>query len=100
MTAIESMENGVLILNVSGQLNAVTSLVLHGILEERMPEAEKVIFEFRNLDYISSGGLRELLYAYEAMKSKDGILIHHANPEVREVLDVTGFSTIFEIEEE
>ena len=100
MTAIESMENGVLILDVSGQLNAVTSLELHGILDEKMPEAEKVIFEFRDLNYISSGGLRELLYAYEAMNSKDGILIRHAKPEVREVLDITGFSTIFEIEED
>ena len=100
MTAIESMENGVLILDVSGQLNAVTSLELHSILEERMPEAEKLIFEFKNLSYISSGGLRELLYAYEAMNPKGGMLIRHANPEVREVLDVTGFSTIFEIEEE
>lgn len=100
MTAIESMENGVLILDVSGQLNAVTSLELHGILEERMPEAEKLIFEFKDLDYISSGGLRELLYAYETMNPKGGMLIRHANPGVREVLDVTGFSTIFEIEEE
>ena len=56
MTAIESMENGVLILDVSGQLNAVTSLELHSILEERMPEAEKLIFEFKDLSYISSGG--------------------------------------------
>ena len=100
MTAIESMENGVLILDVSGQLNAVTSLELHSILEERMPEVEKLIFEFKDLDYISSGGLRELLYAYEAMNPKGGMLIRHANPGVREVLDVTGFSTIFEIEEE
>ena len=100
MTAIESMENGVLILDVSGQLNAVTSLELHSILEERMPEAAKLIFEFKDLDYISSGGLRELLYAYEAMNPKGGMLIRHANPGVREVLDVTGFSTIFEIEEE
>ena len=65
-----------------------------------MPEAEKLIFEFKDLDYISSGGLRELLYAYEAMNPKGGMLIRHANPGVREVLDVTGFSTIFEIEEE
>ena len=98
MTIVESLENGVLTMRVDGRLNAVTSLELHDKLMEFMPKAERLIFEFEDLDYISSGGLRELLIAYEEMSRKDGMVIRHVNPEVEEVLNLTGFRTIFEIE--
>lgn len=98
MAVVESMDNGVLKLDCSGKLNAVTSLELHDKLTAFMPEADSVVFDFKHLKYISSGGLRELLLAYEAMEPKGGIKIINVGPEVREVLDVTGFSVIFEIE--
>ena len=100
MTIVESMEDGALVLDVSGQLNAVTSLELHDKLLELMPEADRLVFDFKNLAYISSGGLRELLIAYETMDPKGGMKITNACPEVREVLDITGFSTIFEMDDE
>lgn len=99
MTIVESLENGVVIMKVDGRLNAVTSLELHDKLMEFMPKAQKLIFEFEDLEYISSGGLRELLIAYDEMSRKDGMVIRHVSPEVEEVLNLTGFSTIFEIEE-
>lgn len=98
MAVKQSLENGVLTLNVSGALNAVTSLELHDQLTEYMPKADKLIFDFKELDYISSGGLRELLIAYEEMSARGGMEIRNVSPEVLEVLDMTGFSTIFDIE--
>ena len=98
MAVTERMEDGVLTLDVSGRLNAVTALELHDKMMELMPKAEKLIFDFTNLDYISSGGLRELLIAYEAMNPKGGVIIRNINPEVQSVLAMTGFSSIFTIE--
>ncbi|MDO4804374.1 MAG: STAS domain-containing protein [Lachnospiraceae bacterium] len=93
-----SLENGVLTLAPSGKLNAVSCLELHDKMMTFMPQAEKLIFDFADVDYVTSAGLRELLIAYEEMSSKDGIAIRNVNDEVMSALVMTGFDSYFEIE--
>jgi len=59
---------------------------------------KKILVKFENLHYISSGGLRVLLAAAKQLKTADGELrICDLNEVVKEVFDISGFSTIFKI---
>ena len=56
---------------------------------------ESVIFDFENLEYISSSGLRLIL---KCKKLIDSTIIINCNPEVFEVFNITGFSEMMHIE--
>ncbi|OZA88859.1 MAG: anti-anti-sigma factor, partial [Azorhizobium sp. 39-67-5] len=48
--------------------------------------------------YVSSSGLRALLVAGKAMRTaKRDLALRSLQPQIREVFDISGFSTLFEI---
>ena len=56
-------------------------------------------FDFSQLEYLSSAGLRLLLIWFKAMVDKGGSLrVLHPRPEVMEILEMTGFVTFLPIE--
>mgnify|MGYP005904235345 CR=1 FL=1 len=81
---------------VSGSLNTNTSRQLEEALDPVLGTAPNLVFDLSGLDYISSAGLRVLMVAYKRQGGR-GVVIEHPNDEVREVFDITGFSTLFEI---
>ena len=58
---------------------------------------DELVFDFEELTYISSAGLRVLLSAHKAMSAKGGMKITHVNEIVQEVFEVTGFPDILTI---
>ena len=55
-------------------------------------------FDFSELEYISSAGLRVLMMAQKAMMASGGEMeIASPNDMVRSVFDMTGMSSIFNI---
>lgn len=59
----------------------------------------QLLIDMKQLEYISSAGLRVLLAAYKKLKAKGGSLrICHVNDVVMEVLEVTGFKDKINIE--
>ncbi len=81
-----------------GRLDTTTSPMLEKELSELYSSAEKMIIDFKGLDYISSAGLRVLLSAQKVMKAKGGLVITNVNDIVSEVFEVTGFADILDIE--
>ena len=64
-----------------------------------MPEdVDTLVFDFANLDYVSSAGLRVILRAHRSMRMGGKTRIINCNPVVKEVFSVTGFADILEIE--
>lgn len=98
MTMKETWEGKTLCVALEGRLDTVTAPELETLLNEKMPEAESLILDFENLEYISSAGLRVLLSAHKAMGGKGGMTVKNVNEIVREVFDVTGFSDILTVE--
>ena len=50
------------------------------------------------LEYTSSQGLRTFLMLQKNVNAKGGkLMLHHMNPMVKEVFDITGFSNIITI---
>ena len=84
---------------VSGRLDTNTAPQLDAELKPILDEADELIFDFSELDYISSAGLRVLLSAQKNMNNRKGSMcVTGANEIIKEIFDVTGFSDIMMIE--
>lgn len=92
----KELNNGCLTLKVEGRLDTNTSPELEA--EMKLDGVTEVVFDFSNLEYISSAGLRLLMTAQKAMMACGGRMkVAHPNAMVRGVFDMTGMSSIFTI---
>ena len=98
LTINKTSENGKAILAPDGRLDSVTAPELESAVREVLPGLTELKFDFANLEYISSAGLRVLLSAQKAMNSQGKMTISNVNESVMEIFDVTGFSDILTIE--
>ena len=91
-------QNGTRIVAFAGSMDSTTSPEAQRALDEVLAGASSVALDFTALDYISSAGLRVLLGAAKALRASGGSLrIFGLNPSVREVFDISGFSTILAV---
>ncbi len=95
-----SEDANTLTIAVGGSLNTNTAPELEQAVETAFSTGtsyQEVVFDFSNLDYISSAGLRVLMVAYKRAQSTGaGMNLIGASDDVQEVLDITGFSELFE----
>ena len=81
-----------------GRLDAVTAIELQEDLKDSLDEVENLIFDLAKLNYIASAGLRVLLkYQKHFDKLSGEMEIKNVKTEVRDVLDMTGFSNFLNI---
>ena len=85
-------------LAVSGRLDTTTAPELEKVIKESLNGITSLIFDFENLEYISSAGLRVLLSAQKIMNGKGSMKIVHVNEMISEIFEVTGFSEILTVE--
>ena len=83
---------------LEGRLDTTTSPSFEKKISEVVDGADKLIFDFSDLMYISSAGLRVLLGATQKMEGKGELIVRNPTQSVREVFDLTGFSRLFTIE--
>ena len=92
-------EDKKLTIKLGGKLDTNTSPELDSKMNE-LEGMEEVIIDMKELDYISSAGLRVLLAIKNMLEEKGRQLeIHNVNEVITEVFNVTGFSDILDIEE-
>ncbi len=96
---VEKKLNGEeLTLIVSGRLDTQTAPELEKELNDVLSGVKELVFDFSNLEYISSAGLRIILKAQVAMNKQGSMKITGANDNIMEVFDITGFLDILTIE--
>lgn len=87
-----------LLLSLSGNLDTRTAPKLEKVISENYIKINELILDFKDLNYISSAGLRILLVSKKKLFSVNGdVYIENASYTVREILKITGFNTLFEI---
>ncbi|MBQ6975498.1 MAG: STAS domain-containing protein, partial [Selenomonadaceae bacterium] len=59
---------------------------------------KELIFDFTNLKYIASAGLRVLLTAQKRMNKQGKMKIRNVEDGVMEVFEMTGFADLMDIE--
>ena len=88
----ESIGQGVIVFSIGGNLDSsVVNIVNEKISQALEGDCVKMIFDLSELEYISSAGLRILLYAAKGMKAKNGVVVLcSVNDNVQKVLDMSG----------
>ena len=95
---INKTENGSeLLIAVVGRLDTTTSPQLDEELKS-LNGIEKLVFDFKELEYISSAGLRVLLSAQKVMNKQGSMIVKNVSEEISEIFEVTGFVDILTIE--
>lgn len=90
--------NDIHIVSISGSLDSSTSPEAQKSLDSVVASAKKVMLDFSDLDYISSAGLRILLGAAKQLRASGGTLgMFGLNQSVREVFEISGFSSILSV---
>lgn len=87
-----------LTINVEGRIDANTSNDFMNKINENLEGAKNVVIDFEKVEYISSAGLRVLLSTEKTMKGQGKLTLIHVNDVVMEVLNITGFVDILNIE--
>ena len=83
---------------LSGRLDTTTAPDLEKEVKGCIDGLNTLIFDVKELDYISSAGLRVLLSAQKVMNKQGSMIIRNANEVIMEIFEVTGFSDILTIE--
>jgi anti-sigma B factor antagonist len=97
---ITTRKNGnVTIVALAGQLDSNTSPAAQVAVDEILASGvKKLAVDFTALAYISSAGLRVLLGAAKKLSAAGGELrLFGLNASVKEVFDISGFSTILAV---
>jgi len=84
-------------LALSGRLDTTTAPELDAKLKAVFDGAENLTFDFTDLEYISSAGLRVLLSAQKVMSKQGSMKLTHVSKSVMDIFVVTGFSEILTI---
>lgn len=98
MEIIKNLNNGELTVVLKGELNTLTSMDLERELKNSLDGVVLLTFDFKDLSYITSAGLRILQLCQNAMDDQGGkLVIKNVNAEIKEVFDITGFNEILDI---
>ena len=91
-------KDSALTITLTERLDTVTSPDLEAVLQKELDGITDLTFDFDQLDYISSAGLRVLLSTQKKMLKQGEMRIINASPVIMEIFEVTGFSEILTIE--
>lgn len=87
------------VMAVSGRVDSATAPELENSLK-KLVEAEKtqIVLDLKNVEYMSSAGLRAMVSTLKAVKRVNGDLrLASPSPRVEEVLRLAGLTSIFSI---
>lgn len=96
MNILDRKTDDIVILSVSGNIDALTSpALLEHIRKQISQEIVKIVADLKGVDYTSSAGLRVLLTAVKETRALNGDLrLANIQPNVQKVLSLSGFINI------
>ena len=86
------------VLVVTGRVDASNYTGLQAAVDALDKSVERIVFDFRDVEYVSSAGLRVLLSVHKKLMKLDGMKLINVNDAVNDVFEVTGFDEILNYE--
>lgn len=97
MEIVKTLNGAELNLKIVGRLDTITAPQLEVEIKQ-LDGITNLIFDFEELEYLSSAGLRVLLTAQKTMNKQGEMVIKNVNDTINEIFEVTGFIDILTIE--
>ena len=94
----KTQEGESLVIALDGRLDTITAPQLEEEIRDGIDGVAELVFDFTDLAYVSSAGLRVLLSAQKTMNAKGSMVVKNVSEDIQEIFDVTGFSNILTIE--
>ncbi|MBP3891959.1 MAG: STAS domain-containing protein [Solobacterium sp.] len=98
MIITKKQDGDKLVISLNGRLDTTTVASLEEELGNSLEGIKDLEFDFSELEYISSAGLRVLLATQKKMTDGKTMKITHVNDLVNEIFEVTGFQEFLTIE--
>ena len=98
MKITQKKEGDKLTVSIDGRIDTATSPQLYEHLTREMEGVMELTLDFTKVEYVSSAGLRVILYAEKTMKGKGGkMLVANVNADIMETFELTCFTDILTI---
>ena len=98
MTITKKANGTSLEIALNGRLDTSTAPELEAEVTSSLDGVEHLTFDFGDLEYVSSAGLRVLLSTQKRMNKQGDMKVTNVNESVMEIFEVTGFNDILCIE--
>ena len=85
-------------ITVAGRLDTTTAPALEKAINENVHEEKHLVLDIKELEYLSSAGLRVLLGAQKKMQKIGSMTVRNVCEEIMEIFEMTGFADILQIE--
>lgn len=94
----KEQQDGKMVLALAGRLDAMSAPGLDKMLQEELEGVMELVFDFADLVYIASAGLRTLLAAQKRMSKQGSMKLVNVSQDVKDVLTMTGFIDFLTLE--
>ena len=97
MNIKEKKEGNRLIVYVEGRIDTNTSPQLNEFFQENLKDVTELELNLVNTNYVSSAGLRTILFAQKIMDKQGKMVVSHVCKEIMETFELTCFTDILTI---
>ncbi len=91
-------ENGKGTIELIGELDTTSSVEFEKSLDGFLDDLTDLTIDMKKLDYITSAGLRILLYIEQTMEDQGEMRVINVCEDVMDVFEVSGFSEVLNIQ--
>lgn len=93
-----SKQDNVTLIEVNGRIDSMNANQLGEALSNEIDNGHiQLVLDLANVEYMSSAGLREIVSALKKVRGSGDVRIAQPSHRVREVLEMAGLDTIFQI---
>lgn len=82
-----------------GRIDTSTAEAFAAGMDEALKQSRNILLDLRETEYISSSGLRVLLSVKKRIINQGSFSLTHVNSTIMEVLDMTGFTGILDVQD-
>lgn len=98
MNIIKKYDEKELTITVKEKIDTITAPDFENEINDEMGKFDSLIFDFTDLKYISSAGLRVLIITEKKLKPQNIPFLIKVSDAIREILVMSGFDKILNIE--
>ena len=97
MTIKEKKDGNKLIVSIEGRIDTNTSPEFNEFLQQNLKDVKELELDLENVNYVSSAGLRAILFAQKTMDKQGKMVVSHVSKEIMETFELTCFTDFLTI---